>query len=226
MGRLLRVFLVCLCVRLPGAIRAMILRALFGYDIHPTARIGLSYIDTKYLCLGPKASIGHFNVIRKARSIIVGANSTIGNLNWLSGEHGSYNAAVNYSKDGGDDLEVAAGSYITHRHLIDLTGGVRLGRFSAVSGYRTQLLTHSIHIPSDRQEVAGITIGEYSFIGTGCILLKGSHVPSYCVVGAGAVVTDRSDFEEYTLIGGVPARQLKALSRDLGFFKRTSGVTR
>ena len=49
-----------------------------------------------------------------------------------------------------------------------------------------------------------VTIGEFSFIGTGAVILPGIKIGSRCVVGAGAVVS--KDVQDNVTVVGLPAK--------------------
>lgn len=51
-----------LVVLFPWKVRRFILIRFYHYQIHPTARIGLSYIYPKHLIMEEGAYIGHLNV--------------------------------------------------------------------------------------------------------------------------------------------------------------------
>src|SRR4029079_13492242 len=73
---------------------------------------------------------------------------------------------------------------ITHRHLIDCTHSVVIGRFSTFAGFQSQILSHSIDLTACRQSSAPVRIGAYCFVGTNCVILGGSELPDYSVLGA------------------------------------------
>lgn len=52
-----------------------------------------------------------------------------------------------------------------------------------------------------------VTIGDDCWIGVNAVILPGVTLGKGCVVGAGSVVT--KSFEEYSIVGGVPARLLR-----------------
>jgi carbonic anhydrase/acetyltransferase-like protein (isoleucine patch superfamily) len=59
--------------------------------------------------------------------------------------------------------------------------------------------------------VHGTTIGEYSMIGMGSIVMSYSRIGSHCVVAAGALVTERAEVTDGTVMVGVPAKPRSAL---------------
>jgi len=65
--------------------RRWLYRALLGYDIHPTASIGISFLRVARAELGPGSRVGHFSIIRNLRELRVGKNARIGTFNWVFG---------------------------------------------------------------------------------------------------------------------------------------------
>lgn len=195
---------------LPWPARRFLLSRLFGYSISRDAYIGYSILLARKLSMGAASRIGHLSMITTLAEVALGDHARIGNLNWITGA------------SPGSRLLLDDHSAITHRHLIDCTDEIRIGRFSTLAGWRSQLLTHSIDIETGRQSSASITIGDFCFVGTGTILLKGCSLPSYSVLAAGAVLASRPE-DTYGLYGGVPARFLSALSPDAAYFTRATG---
>lgn len=200
---------------LPWALRRTLLSRIWGYRIDPTARIGFSVVRPVVLEMGPGSKIGHLNFIRGMDTVRMAGRSSIGNLNWIYGIPASQTGGVGLDSR----LEFEEGAQLTHRHLVDCTNLVRLGRFSVVAGYRTQILTHSVDIHRSVQSAHEISVGEFSFVGTGCIILGGSSLPECSVLGAGSVL--RSDFEEpFRIYSGTPAVSISAIPEDAAFFSR------
>lgn len=48
------------------------------------------------------------------------------------------------------------------------------------------------------------------WIGNGCMIQKGAHVPNNCVIGARSVVAG-SNFDDHTIIVGNPAKSVKRI---------------
>ena len=117
---------------------------------------------------------------------------------------------------------LSAHSAITNRHIVDCTERIRIGAFTTIAGFASQLLTHSINLENSRQEANPITIGDYCFIGTNCVLLGGSSLPDYSVLGAKSLL-NRNCRDSYFLYGGVPAKPIKALPPTTRYFQRESG---
>jgi serine acetyltransferase len=208
---------------LPYPLKRLVLILVFKYELHPDSYIGLSIIiGIETLVLGKGARIGHLNVIKDMALFRLDDFGKVGNLNWISGvplgRVGAYASEVGREPI----LEVGEHAAITHRHLIDCTAAVRIGRFSTLAGYRSQLLTHGINISLSRQMSTPLSIGDYAFVGTGSILLPGAVVPDYCVIGAGSVVTSALP-DTYSLYAGAPARRIKALDPSSAYFKRGTG---
>lgn len=52
-----------------------------------------------------------------------------------------------------------------------------------------------------------VRIGNWSFLGAGCIVLPGSTIGKYCIIGAGAVV--KGDIPDYSVVAGKSAKIIK-----------------
>lgn len=198
--------------------RRALLRVLHGYDVHPSARIGLALIDSKRASFGPESKVGHFTVIRNLEELVLAQDARIGTFNWIYGARGT-----RHFKKEGDRLSkliLQRGASVTSRHLIDCTDTVEIGAFSTVAGFRTQILTHAIDIGACRQSCDPVQIGSYCFIGTGCIILKGSAFPDRSVLSAGSVFAGPGE-GACRLYRGNPAKAVRAISEDSAYMVRT-----
>lgn len=72
--------------------------------------------------------------------------------------------------------------------------------------------------PAGRRQHLGIakpiTIGNDVWIGGNATILPGVHIGNNVIVAAGAVVT--KDVPDNTLVGGVPAKEIRKLENDVG----------
>jgi len=106
--------------------------------------------------------------------------------------------------------------YIHHDVYLDEIGGIELGRGIVIST-RAILLTHdfsynvgclaigkSLQNGGDFLRKSSITVGDYSFIGAGAIVLPGSTIGKYCVIGSGCIV--KGDIPDYSIVIGNPAK--------------------
>lgn len=96
--------------------------------------------------------------------------------------------------------------------LIDaLHAPLKIGRGTDVSS-GAQIITHSTvrRCVSEKRHPAvdaeATEIGEFCFIGTNAVILKGVEIGHHSVVGAGAVVPEGMIIPPYSLVAGVPAR--------------------
>ena len=60
--------------------------------------------------------------------------------------------------------------------------------------------------------IHGCTIGKYSLIGMGAIILSKAEIGDHCIIGAGAVVKEGDKIPAGSLVVGVPAKVIKQLS--------------
>jgi acetyltransferase-like isoleucine patch superfamily enzyme len=106
--------------------------------------------------------------------------------------------------------------YISGPLHIDLMGAVRIGS-NVVIGYDVRLITVDHEIGDSnrrcgREWSAPIEIEDGVWIGSGVIVLPGVRIGKGAVIGSGAVVT--KDVAANTLVAGVPARVVRALSEE------------
>jgi acetyltransferase-like isoleucine patch superfamily enzyme len=218
----MRQFLYLLSFLLPWPIRRRMMQVLFGYQIHPTSRIGLAWVRPGELMMGKNSRIGHLTVCKGLSLLQLGESASIGRGNWITGFPAGHPNHFAHQADRKPQLVVGDHAAITNRHIIDCTNSVSIGRFSTFAGFRSQILTHSIDLESCRQSSAPISIGVYCFVGTDCVLLGGSALPDYSVLGAKSLLNKRYE-ETCCLYAGVPAKPVKKLDSSYNYFSRTTG---
>ncbi len=207
---------------LPWVLRRWLLINIFGFDIASSASIGCSILDVKKLKMSENSRIGHLNYAKGLTELRLEIFARLGNLNWITGFPSDDSRAFSTDVNRNPALLIGRHSAITHRHLIDCTNEVRIGEYTTVGGWRTQILTHGIDLTLSRQTSRPIVIGSYCFVGTGSILLKGSRLPDRSVLSAGSVLlTDES--EVCALYSGVPAQKVRDLAPDSAYFARKEG---
>jgi hypothetical protein len=207
---------------LPVAARRSFLESQFGYTIHSTCRLGFCWITPKRLIMEEGSEIGHLTVCKNIDLLHLKSYASIGRGNWITGF--PLGPSPHFAEETNRRPELILGEHsaITHRHLIDCTNSVVIGRFTTMAGFQSQILTHSIDLERNRQASAPVRVGDYCFVGTNSVLLPGSSLPDYSVLGAKSLL-NRSFTEKYRLYGGVPAAPIKQLSPDYGYFQRTQG---
>lgn len=218
----IRLLVYLLTLALPWSIRRRVLSAALGYSIHPSSRIGFALVVPKHLVMEANSRICTLTVCKGLDRIHLKEHAIIGRGNWITGIPASSGRFYSHQKDRRSELLLGEHSCITNRHIIDCTNSVEIGAFSSFGGFRSQILTHSADLTTCRQSSAAVRIGEYCLIGTGCVVLSGSSLPDHSVLGAASLLNKQYS-EAFWLYAGVPARPVKALSKDLGYFKRNMG---
>jgi len=92
-------------------------------------------------------------------------------------------------------------------------GGITIGNYTQIApNVIIVSANHDIH-DSRKHILKPIKIGEYCWLGAGCKIMPGVELGDFTIVAAGAVVT-RSFPDGYSLIGGMPAKNIKDLDRN------------
>ena len=211
-----------LSVLLPWAMRRSFLEKQFGYTLHPSSRIGLAWIFPERLIMEANTSIGHLTLCKNIALLHLHEHASIGRGNWITGFPQGPSPHFATETDRRPQLIVGEHAAITHRHLIDCTNSVTIGKFTTFAGFQSQILTHTIDLPQNRQVSAPVSIGDYCFVGTNCVLLGGSALPDFSVLGAKSLL-NKAFTETHHLYGGVPARAVQALPPDYAYFRRSEG---
>lgn len=207
---------------LPWRLRRSFLERRFGYQIHPTARIGFAWILPARLIMEEGTRIGTASVCKNLDLLHLKAHATVGRANWITGFPLGQSRHFAHQTNRRPELIVGEHAAITNRHLLDCTNSVTIGRFTTFAGFHSQIISHSIDLQENRQSSEPVHVGDYCFVGTNCVLLGGSALPDFCVLGAKSLL-NKAFTETYQLYGGVPARAIKPLSRDSKYFQRTEG---
>ena len=207
----------------PWNLRRYLLNRLFNYKIHKTAKIGFSIILAEELIMHKNSRIHNLSICKNIDCLIMHEESGIASLNFITGFNTKQSTVFPHVVNRKCELILLEHSGITSRHYLDCNGGIYIGKYTTVAGNRSTLQTHSIDIYKNRQDVKPIIIGDYCFLGTGCIILGGSVLPNYAILAAGSVLS-ASYNDSYYLYGGVPAKPIKNLiNLKVNYFERTMG---
>ena len=220
-GRLLQGGLKAILILLPWPLRRTLLQSLFGYDLHQTSRIGKSWVYPRRLVLGANASIGHLTLVKGLDILELGFESSIGNLNWITG-HPCGGIHFRHVPDRSPSLVIGNHSSITSHHFLDCASRITIGHYTTMAGVHSQIFTHNLDVLHNRQDSRPVEIGSYCLIASGVVILAGSILPDYSVLSAMSLLNKPHD-EPYRLYAGVPATAIKQLPTDAAYFSRTSG---
>ena len=129
----------------------------------------------------------------------------------------------NYLLNCGENLRVKSGAEISPNSIVgnnselgtrsmiqsDVTIGNNVIMGPDVKIYSRNHITDNTDIPIQHQgkEILKTIIGDDVWIGANVVVLAGVKIPNHSIVAAGAIVT--KDFEEYSIIGGCPAKLIK-----------------
>lgn len=207
---------------IPWPLRRVLLQCLLGFQLHPSSHMGCVLILAKTLRLDEGSKIGHFTFINRLERVHLAKFATIGRSNRVFGRHiGQYpNSPKRVCA-----LYLEESAAITSNHILDCSDTVRLGQFSLVAGWQTQILTHSPDFERGVQTTKPVHIGAYSFIGSRSVILMGACVPDRSIVAAGSVFGPLREeaMLPYTLFSGSPAAAVHTLDEDWAYFKRDVG---
>jgi acetyltransferase-like isoleucine patch superfamily enzyme len=209
---------------LPWNLRRLILEYLYDYKIHHSSRIGFSIILPKMLIMGKDTTIRHLTICKNIDLLHLKESSSIGNGNWITGFPSNTSSShFSAEKDRKPELVIEMHSSITNRHIIDCTNAIHIGKFCTIAGFNSQILTHSIDIPTSTQKSSPINIGNYTFIGTNCVVIGGSSLPDYSVLSSKSFLNKKFDTPN-SLYGGVPAILIKPMPLESNlYFSRERG---
>jgi acetyltransferase-like isoleucine patch superfamily enzyme len=113
-------------------------------------------------------------------------------------------------------VDIGEGSIVGHRAILDGRLGITIGKNVNIStGVWIWTVQHDHQDPYFRDVGGPVKIGDNAWISCRAILLPGVTIGEGAVVAAGAVVTQ--DVDEYTVVGGVPAKKIGERCRDIKY---------
>lgn len=208
---------------LPWSLKRPLLQRLFGFQLAPSARIGLAWIYPRQLRMASGSSISALTVAVNLDALELGEQATIGRSNWITGfPTGAASPHFAHQPSRRAELLLGAHAAITKHHHIDATNRITIGPFTTIAGYHSQLISHSIDLQHNRQHSEPITIGAYGFVGSNCVILGGSMLPDHSVLGALSLL-NKPLTEPWNLYAGQPARLIKPIDQSADYFSRCDG---
>lgn len=113
-------------------------------------------------------------------------------------------------------LRIGRGTIIGPHCLLDARGGIELGEHVNISSHsRFMTAKHEVQDPEFDATYAPVVVGDRAWIALGVTVLGGVHIGEGAVVCAGSVVT--KDVAPFTIVAGMPARQIGDRTRDLRY---------
>lgn len=116
--------------------------------------------------------------------------------------------------DFGKNITIGKNVFINSGCHFQDQGGITIGEGSMI-GHNVVLATinHDLESKNDRKNhYAPIRIGNHVWIASNAAVLPGVSIGDWAVVAAGAVVT--KNVLPYTVVGGVPAKVIKTISKE------------
>lgn len=116
--------------------------------------------------------------------------------------------------DFGKNITIGKNVFINSGCHFQDQGGISIGEGSMI-GHNVVLATinHDLEPKNDRKNhYAPIRIGNHVWIASNAAVLPGVSIGDWAVVAAGAVVT--KNVLPYTVVGGVPAKVIKTISKE------------
>ena len=107
----------------------------------------------------------------------------------------------------GDDTRIQRFVNIVCFGSITIGSGVLVGDRAYVSDVDFPMDAVDTDVPTELVDPRPIVIGDFAFLGAGCIIKPGVTIGNHAYVSGSSVVTE--DVPERTLVAGAPARAVK-----------------
>lgn len=130
------------------------------------------------------------------------------------GKHTTINLRTRVKKP--DKIYIGNGTHINSGVLLDGRGGLKIGNNVSIS-FNVAIVTGSHDIQTKRFDgrFLPIEVEDNVWIGVNATILQNVKIGKGAVVAAGAVVV--KDVEQYTIVGGVPAKVIGKRREDLDY---------
>ena len=147
--------------------------------------------------------VGFLTYIGSPKYIIGGSKLFLGNrvrilYNFRCEIHENGIVQIGDSSSIGHNCHISSCEFLAIGDYVTVSSNVFLGSLDHTFDIPN---THVIHQPLRCLQT---TIGDYSFVGTGAVILAGTNIGKNCVVGANSVV--KGNFPDFSIIAGIPAK--------------------
>jgi acetyltransferase-like isoleucine patch superfamily enzyme len=114
------------------------------------------------------------------------------------------------------NLSIGTNSIIGFKCVLDARRGLVIGNYVNFSSeVMIWTLQHDYNSPTFADKGGKVVIGDRAWLSCRSIILPGVTIGEGAVVAAGAVVT--KDVAPYTIVGGIPAKEIGKRNRDLTY---------
>lgn len=190
----------------PSRLKNKLLR-LLGHDVHPTAIIGICYVQhVERFELAEHVHIGHFNMFAYLARVQMGRGARIVMFNTIIGDSG-FEAAEDAAQ-ARRYLRMGDHAHIISNHYLDCGGGLVLEDDSWLTGCRSTVLTHAFDPHNGGMIIEPVVLKRAAIVATNCTILPGCVVGEGALLAAGSTIWTRQEVPANALVGGVPARRL------------------
>ena len=169
-----------------GRMRAKLYGMLPGYDIGTKVSIGLgTVINCGKIHLGNESMIGNLVRIKNIDVFSVGFKSLVNSSCMFCGP-------IEALKSFERCVEIGDFANIQCGHYFDVVAPIVIKNHVTIAGVDTQMFTHSFDVEGNRMD-GSITIGDYVYIGSRCIINLGVEISERVVLQAGTIVNKSID---------------------------------
>jgi len=114
------------------------------------------------------------------------------------------------------DVIIGEDTWVGYYCFLDgLNAQLTIGKHCSIANF-VRMYTHdtsyrTVYPKRHVKEVEATSVGDYTQVGEGTIVLHGVHIGSHTIIGAGSVVTH--DIPDWSVAVGVPCKVIKLLEK-------------
>ncbi len=143
----------------------------------------LNYFNVGHLEMQPGSEIRTLNKILYVNELRLGTGSVVVSKNTVTGSRPGESPFAD-----SQNLFIGSGTFITHKHSIDVSDTVTIGDDVTFGGIGSEVWTHGFDLQHVRLQ-SPVTIGNHVYIGSRCMILLGVSIVDNVSIGAGTVVS-------------------------------------